>query len=51
MRTLVFKSGRSTRAVALPDEWIGEVIEPRPVTIVAEAAAVIKAALLRPIAA
>ncbi len=49
MTTLVFKSGRSTRAVTLPDEWIGEVIEPRPVTIVAEAAAVIKAALLRPI--
>ncbi len=49
MRTLVFKSGPSTRAVTLPAEWIGEVVEPRPVTITAEAAAVVEAALARPI--
>lgn len=49
MRTLVFKSGQSTRAIALPAEWIGAVLEPRPVTITAEAAAVVKAALAHPI--
>lgn len=49
MRTLVFKWFQSTRAVSLPDEWIGEVIEPRPVTIVAEAGNIIKAALAHPI--
>ena len=49
MTTLVFRSCQSTRAVSLPDEWLGEVIEPRPVTIIDEAAMVIKAALARPI--
>ncbi len=49
MRTLVFKVFRSTRTVSLPDDWIGEVIEPPPVPIVAEAATVIKAALSHPI--
>ena len=49
MRTLVFKSFRSTRSVSLPDDWIGEVIEPPPVPIVDEAAVVIKAALSHPI--
>ena len=49
MRTLVFKSCRSTRTIVLPEEWIGEVIEPSSVPIVDEAAAVIKAALSHPI--
>ena len=49
MTTLVFKSCRSSRAVSLPAEWIGEVIEPRPVTIIDDAATVIKAALTHPI--
>ncbi len=49
MRTLVFKSCRSTRTIALPEEWIGEVIEPSAVPIVDEATTVIKAALSHPI--
>ncbi len=49
MRTLVFKSCRSTRTIRLPEEWIGEVIEPSAVPIVDEATPVIKAALSHPI--
>lgn len=49
MKTLVFKCFQSTCSVSLPDEWIGEVIEPRPVTIVDEAVTAIKAALTHPL--
>lgn len=49
MRTLVLKSGQSTRTIAVPDEWIGAVVEPRPVAVTAEAAAIVKAALSHPI--